>query len=174
MISGNNMLSKIKSLSKKRNFIHYSFEFGVILKGIDGVLEVLGGFLLLLINPTRLNKIVLLLTQHELSEDPNDIFMNLLLRSSHKFSISSQYFGVFYLLSHGIVKLILVCLLLKKRLWAYPLTIAFLILFIIYQIYRYSKIHSSWLIVLTIFDVVMIYLTWVEYQRIQKELKHNL
>jgi uncharacterized membrane protein len=36
------------------------------------------------------------------------------------FSVGTQNFDVFYLLSHGIVKLFLVAALLKNKLWAYP------------------------------------------------------
>lgn len=165
--------SKDTHLSQKEpglreNMLHGSFEIGILIKGIDGVLEILGGFLLLLVNPVRLNKLVVFMTQHELSEDPKDILANYLLKVSHQFSSSSQHFGVVYLLSHGAVKLLIVSMLFQKKIWAYPLSIVFLILFIGYQIYRYTYSHSIWLIILTIFDIAMIGLTWMEYLRISK------
>ena len=165
--SNNNKL-KIKNLTGKSNLLHYSFEIGILIKGIDGVLEVIGGFLLILVNPVRLNRIVIFLTQHELSEDPKDFIANFLLKASREFSVGSQYFGVFYLLTHGIVKLFLFVMLRQKKLWAYPLTAIFLILFIVYQIYRYTYSKSIWLIALTIFDIIMVLLTWLEYKRINK------
>jgi uncharacterized membrane protein len=150
------------------NLLHGSFELGMILKGIDGVLEVLGGFLLMIVSPARLSKVVLFLTQHELSEDPKDILANFLLKARKGFSVNFQSFGIFYLLSHGVVKLFLVSMLLKKKLWAYPLTMVFLLLFIGYQIYRYTYSRSLWLVILTIFDIALIILTWMEYKRIKK------
>jgi len=151
----------------KNNIVHRSFELGILLKGIDGILEIIGGVLLIFLNPARLNRLVVLLTQHELSQDPNDVISNFLLKLSASFSISSQHFGVIYLISHGAIKFILVSLLWKKKLWAYPLAIVSLIIFIIYQIYRYTISNSVFLIFLTIFDVFMILLTYMEYNRIK-------
>ncbi len=151
----------------KKNLLHDGFLIGIYIKGFDGILEILGGFLLMLTSPVRLSKIILLLTQHELSEDPNDMIANYLIKISHEFTASSQHFGIFYLLSHGVVKIFLVAMLLEKRLWAYPLAVIFLVLFVGYQIYRYSYTHSFWLIALTVFDTVMILLTWIEHNRIK-------
>lgn len=161
---------KIKKSIQKNNIVHKSFEIGIILKGIDGVLEVIGGILLMFLNPLRLNKLTVILTQHELSEDPRDVIANYMIKISSNFSISTQYFGAFYLISHGVVKFILVMLLRKKKLWAYPLTIVSLVLFIIYQIYRYTIDHSIGLLILTIFDIIMIVLTFIEY----KSMKNNI
>ena len=161
---------KLKRFNRENNIIHKSFEVGILLKGIDGILEVIGGILLVFLNPIRLNKLIILLTQHELSEDPQDIISSFMIKLSSNFSVSTQYFGVFYLISHGIVKFILVILLWKKKIWAYPLTVVSLILFIIYQIYRYTIDHSMSLIILTIFDIIMIILTFVEYKRMKSSI----
>lgn len=164
------MLKTKRSLSK-RTWLHDSFEIMLFIKGLDGLFEVLGGLLIIFFSPARLSRVLVFLTQHELAEDPNDLFVNFLMKTSHAFSVSAQHFAVFYLLSHGIVKLILVQLLWMKKLWAYPLMIVFLLLFIVYQIYRYSYSHSSWLIILTVFDLIMIWLTWIEYRRIRQEMR---
>jgi uncharacterized membrane protein len=170
----NNLLKKsfleIKRFIKKNNLVHKSFEIGILLKAIDGVLEVIGGFLLVFLDPIRLNKLTVLLTQHELSEDPKDVIARFMINFSATFSVSAQFFGVFYLISHGVVKLILVFLLWRKKLWAYPLTVVSLILFIMYQTYRYTIDHSMLLIVLTVFDLIMILLTLMEY----KSMKNNI
>lgn len=165
----NNVLSKIRKLNKN-NIFHKSFEIGILLKGIDAILQMIGGTLLIFLNPSRLNKVVVLLTQHELSEDPRDIIANFLIKSSLGFNIGAQHFGVIYLISHGIIKLVLVVMLWRKKMIAYPLTIFSLTLFIIYQIYRYILSSSVWLIVLTIFDVIMIILTFIEYENIKNEV----
>jgi len=163
----NNGVLKLKRINAKNNVIHKSFEIGILLKGIDGVLEILGGIILIFLNPVRLNKLTVLLTQHQLWEDPKDIIISFMIKLSSNFSVSTQYFAIFYLISHGIIKFILVILLWKKKTWAYPLTIVSLILFIIYQIYRYTIHHSLWLITLTIFDIIMIFLTFIEYKRMK-------
>lgn len=162
------IISNIRKFSANSNILHKGFEIGILIKTIDGILEIIGGILLIFLNPSRLSNFVVWLTQHELSEDPRDVIANFMIKLSSKFTISTQYFGVFYLISHGIVKLILIIFLLKRKPWAYPLTIISLILFIIYQIYRYTLYPSSGLIILTIFDIVMIILTFIEYRRIKK------
>jgi uncharacterized membrane protein len=123
------------------------------------------------LTPVRLNLLTRFLTRHELSEDPRDLVANFLLSLSGSFSISAQHFAVFYLMSHGIIKCILILLLWRRKLWAYPLTIVSLILFVAYQVYRYTLTQSVFLILLTAFDAAMIALTYLEYKRIKISLK---
>ena len=156
---------------KGKDVVHVSFEIGLLLKGIHGLMEIIGGASLLFLSPDRVNWLARFLTRHELSEDPKDKVANFLITLSNSFSISTQHFAMFYLMSHGIIKFALVLLLWRRKLWAYPLTIISLILFIAYQIYRYTFTHSVFLILLTIFDVVMIVLTYLEYKRIKSAPK---
>jgi uncharacterized membrane protein len=53
---------------------------------------------------------------------------------------------------------------LRNKLWAYPATVATVIVFIIYQLYRLTFGYSLFLILLTIFDVFVIWLTLHEYK----------
>jgi uncharacterized membrane protein len=151
----------------KSDIIHKSFELGILLKAIDSAFEIIGGALLIFLSPARLDKLTRLLTQHELSEDPRDLIARTILNLSTKFTVSTQYFGAFYLISHGVVRMALVILLWKRNAWAYPVTIISLFLFIFYQIHRYLLHHSTWLIVLTAFDILMIFLTYREYKNIR-------
>jgi uncharacterized membrane protein len=144
--------------------IHTTFKWGIIAKGIDGLFEIIGGVLLLLLRPETIGHLVLLLTQHELSTDPRDIIANYLLRSAGHLSETAKLFGSLYLLSHGIIKILLVISLLNRKLWAYPAAIIFFILFIVYQLYRYSFSHSPWMIFLSVFDGAIVALTWAEYK----------
>jgi uncharacterized membrane protein len=154
----------------KNDVFHKSFKIGLLLKGIDSILEIIGGILLIFMNKYRMNRIIVLLTQHELLEDPKDVIANYMIRLGSRFSISSQHFGVLYLMSHGLIKLVLVILLWQKKIWAYYLTIISLILFVFYQVYRYTITHSAWLMTLTVFDIIMIILTIIEYKRVKTEL----
>jgi uncharacterized membrane protein len=143
---------------------HKLFHVGIILKGIDGVLEIIGGFLVLIISPQTLNRIVYLLTQHELIEDPRDVVANYLIYAAKDFSVSDQLFGFSYLLSHGVIKIILIVSLWKRKLWSYPVAIIFFALFGVYQMYKYYLEHAPGWIVLTVIDVFVIILTWMEYR----------
>jgi uncharacterized membrane protein len=126
------------------------FDTSLILKGLDGVLELVGGVLLLLVSPKQLTSIITLLTQHELSQDPKDFIATHLLTYTHTLTASVTLFAAAYLLVHGIVKIVLVVALLKEQLWAYPWMIGFLMIFILYQIYRLILHVSVGLIALTV------------------------
>ena len=146
---------------------HEAFEVGIGLKALDGVLEIIGGVMLLAVNPSQVNSLIRSLTQHELSEDPHDLIARVLVRFASGFTTEQQLFGALYLLSHGVVKIGLVVALWKRRLWAYPTAIVIFGLFAIYQMYRFTFTHSWLLIPLTLLDGLVIWLTWVEYARVK-------
>ncbi len=120
-----------------------TFKIGLVLKGLDGILEVVGGIVLLLVSPHAIEHIVRALTAHELSEDPRDLIARYLLHSTSHLSAGVTLFGAIYLLSHGIAKIVLVALVLRDKLWAYPWRIALLLAFIAYQIYRITAVNFS-------------------------------
>jgi uncharacterized membrane protein len=79
---------------------------------------------------------------------------------------TNRLFPSLFLLSHGIAKVVLVIALWMKELWAYPATILVFSAFSAYQIYRCSHTHSIALFILTIFDVVVIGLTWQQWRQL--------
>jgi uncharacterized membrane protein len=150
---------------RSKDLLDRTFEVGILLKGLDGALELIGGALLLMVSPATINRITGALTQHELSEDPHDVIATHVLRMSHGLTGAAVGFAAVYLLLHGIVKVALVVALLRNQLWAYPWMIAFLVAFIVYQLYRIALDISLGLIALTIFDAIIVWLTWREYQK---------
>ncbi len=142
-----------------------AFRISLWLKGIDGVLELVGGFFLLVVSPENIGSLISFLTRHELSEDPRDFIANFILQQVSNLPKPAALLGGLYLLSHGIIKLVLVVAVLRQRLWAYPWMIAFLIAFIVYQTYRMALSPSVWLALLTAFDILVVVLTWIEYKR---------
>ena len=152
---------------QRDRIVHILFDISVISKGIDGALEIVGGALLFLVDPMRVHSIVRILTQHELSEDPRDLVATYLLNTTQHLSGGAQVFAATYLLWHGVVKVALVTALLLKRAWAYPAAILAFLLFLAYQLYRYSHTHSPELLVLSVLDVLVIVLTWLEYKRLR-------
>jgi len=142
-----------------------TFKIGLVLKGLDGILEIAGGILLLFLSPHAIEHIARTLTAHELSEDPHDLIARYILHTASHLTTSTTLFGAVYLLSHGVAKVVLVALVLRDKLWAYPWLIALLLAFIAYQLYRITAVHFSiGLTLLTIFDAVLVWLTWREYQ----------
>ena len=148
-----------------RDALDRIFEIGIILKGLDGILETIGGLLLLAVTPATINTLVSRVTQHELSEDPNDFIANHLLRYAHGLTGSAVTFAAVYLLLHGITKIVLVAALLRNQIWAYPWMLAFLLIFIGYQLYRLVLSPAFGLSALTIFDAFIAWLTWREWRK---------
>jgi uncharacterized membrane protein len=156
-------------MAEQRSKLHVAFEVGVILKGLNGLLELIGGVLLLWFPPSAIQTLVVRLTQNELSEDPHDFIATHLRAAAHSLSASTELFAALYLLSHGVIKALLVYALLRGKLWAYPTAIAVFAAFGVYQMYRYFIHPSGWLIALTVLDAVVIFLTWVEWQRLKRD-----
>jgi len=151
-----------------RSPIQIAFDVGIFFKGLDGVLEMVGGLLLFVVRPQTITGIITTLTQHELSEDPHDVIASQLFRLAQDFSASAQVFAGVYLLSHGLIKVVLVAALFRELLWAYPAAIVVFGLFIAYQMYRYVLEPSTSMIVLSVLDVMVIALTWLEYRRLKR------
>ena len=142
-----------------------TFKIGLVVKGLDGILEVAGGILLLFLSPHAIQHLARMLTAHELSEDPHDLIARYLLHTTAHLNTGITIVGAIYLLSHGIAKIVLVALVLHDKLWAYPWLIVLLLAFIAYQLYRITAVHFSiGLTLLTVFDAFLVWLTWREYR----------
>jgi uncharacterized membrane protein len=150
--------------------IHQIFQVSVLLKGAHALIECAGGIALYAVSTNTIAALVNTATQDELIEDPNDLIATHILGYAQTFSVASKAFYGFYLLSHGLAKILLVAGLLRNKLWAYPSSLVALGLFIVYQLYRFSYTHSFGLIVLTVFDLFVMALISHEYRLIRRHL----
>ena len=148
--------------------IHQLFEVSIWLKGAHALIECVGGIMLYLVTTDTIASWVNLLTQEELIEDPNDFIASHLSQMAAEFSVASKEFYAFYLLSHGLIKLLLVIGLLRGKLWAYPASLAALGAFMVYQVYRYSYTYSPGLLALTVFDAIVMWLIWQEWGAVRR------
>ncbi|MDJ0313390.1 DUF2127 domain-containing protein [Arthrobacter sp. H35-D1] len=153
-----------KEATGDRALLDKTFQVSLILKGLDGVLELIGGILLLLVSPAQLGSVARFLTQHELSEDPHDLIANMLVHYAGTLTVSASLFGAVYLLLHGLVKIALVWAVLKDKVWAYPWMVAFLLVFIAYQGYQLVVGFNIGMALLTAFDIFIVFLTIHEYR----------
>src|SRR6266566_5236441 len=129
-----------------RSKLHVAFEVGVILKGLNGLFELVGGVLLLVFPPSAIEKFIVGLTSNELSKDPHDVIASHLREAAHSLSANDQLFAAIYLLAHGIIKAVLVYALIRDKLWAFPIAIGVFTAFGVYQMYRYFTYkYRSWL-----------------------------
>ena len=133
--------------------VHQIFVVSVALKGAHALIEIAGGLALYLLGADTIAEWI---RPHEWA--------------AHHFKPSEQHFYAFYLLSHGLIKGVLVFFLLREKLWAYPAAVGVFGLFIAYQLYRYSFTHDIALIALSIFDLFVIYLAIHEYRLLRRHL----
>ena len=150
----------------KRN-IHMGFHIGLILKGIYDFGEILSGILLIFLTPDKMSKLISFISAGELREDPNDLIMRYLISFSKTFSINMQLTASFYLLSHGLVKLLIIIFLWKKKLWAYPVSCVIFFIFVVIQMLSFIQTHSIAMLFLTMIDMIMIVLTILEYKNLK-------
>lgn len=146
-----------------QSFLRTTFRAGITMKGFDGVLETIGGVLLWFVSPSSMSRTLQMLFEHELSRDPHDFIAAHLLHASERLAQGRPLFASIFLLSHGIVKVVLAVALWLNHRWAYPMAIFVFSAFVVYQSNRYIHTHSIALLLLTIFDAVIVGLTWQEY-----------
>lgn len=146
------------------------FLIGVLLKGIDGLVELIGGAFLLFITPAQLFGAANAVTAEELSEDPHDLIANLIINGVSHVHAGAVMFVAAYLLLHGAVKIAIVIALLIGSRRVYPWAMAALGAFLIFQVYELVTNPSIGVAILTVFDAVIIWLTWREWRR-NRELR---
>ena len=67
---------------KPQNWLDRVFEIGIIAKGLNGAVELLGGLLLLFVSPAWIHQLAISVTRVELSEDPHDFIATHLLHTT--------------------------------------------------------------------------------------------
>lgn len=149
---------------KKDGGLHRLFQAAVLIKGIDGVLETIGGVLLVLVSPDTVHRLIILLTQHELAEEADDWVIMALHHLAERFSVEAKHFASGYLIGHGLLKVFLAVSLFRERVWAFPLALFVLAVFVAYQLHRFGRTHSMVLLALTLLDVVVMALVWREFR----------
>jgi len=71
------------------------------------------------------------------------------------------------LLTHGLVKVVLVTCLLMNKLWAYPYALVALGLFLVYQVYELVVHPTFGMAFLSVLDAIIILLVWREWQQVK-------
>ena len=150
--------------ASREKYWHELFEGSLILKGFNGIWETLSGAAFLLLSKATLGNWFFRLTRNELLEDQGDRVINFFSHILQNVSHSTQTFAALYILFHGLLNIFLVIQLYREKHWAFLVTISATVVFMTYQIHRIFLFHSTFLILLTIFDLFYIVLAWHEYK----------
>ena len=159
----------------KEKLLYWFFRFTVWVKGIFGAFELLAGILVIALPHAVWVKAAAFAAHQAFDLHPNDPISHFIADQLAQFSVNSHVFATLYLIVHALTKLVLVWAVLKDKLWAYPWMIAFLGLFIVYQTYEFFVRSSLLMLGLTLFDILIVVLTWHEWHRHRERLRlHHL
>jgi uncharacterized membrane protein len=153
--------------------LHQTFEVGLALKALNGLIETLGGILIWFVTPAHGESLIQTFCNHDPTYDCNDFIARHFITMTRDLTSGSKLFACVFLLSHGITKLVLVIALWVGRLWAYPLMIVVFGGFSIYQIFRFTQTHSLGLLLITILDILVVWLTIREYREQLKDREES-
>ncbi|GLZ41617.1 DUF2127 domain-containing protein [Actinokineospora sp. NBRC 105648] len=144
------------------------FRLAVLLKGADGVLQVLTAFLLLVVPPSVITGVANAVITRDLVGDHDGTLAHHLSRAAQDFADGggTRTFAIVFLLLHGLVKIGLVTALLKRIRPMYPVAAVVLGLFVGYEVYRAIRTGSIGLPVFAAIDVVIIVMIVREYRRL--------
>lgn len=142
----------------------------VIVKGFDGLVELLAGFILL-IAPNGLHHLLAFLSG-EARESSHQFMRQLAEYIAHvdtDVTRGGLTVVILFLLIHGIVKLSLVYALLRRILWAYPYALGVLALFLVYQLYVCVVQPSVGMTLFAALDAAIVWVVWGEWRKLVRE-----
>ena len=148
---------------KRENLFHDLFKIGIWIKGIDGVLEILGGALFLVVSPAALNRYVRFLTQHGLHDWLGEELSHWAANLQH----GSKLIGGAYLLGNGVVKVFLAVGILRGKLWCYPTAIVVIGILVCLQTARLFLHFSIPMLAGTLIDIAIVLLIAREYRQVK-------
>ncbi|HUQ30051.1 MAG TPA: DUF2127 domain-containing protein [Candidatus Paceibacterota bacterium] len=141
------------------------FDTGLRLKAVGSSLELIAGCATAFLPSSLVVNVAALVTQNELTSDPNDTVATSIQEAAQLFSLSNHVLIGLYLVLRGIIKLALIYGIFKGKRVAYLFFMASLFIFGGYEAYRGLLRGETLLLALAAFDFLMLILTAHEYRR---------
>ncbi len=154
----------MKQLRTETNLLHRTFVLSIGAKGLFGLFEMLGAVGAYFISPEQIRAFTEWFTAKELQLEPNNVIAQFILHLGARATTSETHFVALYLIVHGLTKVVLVWALLRDKAWAYPWMMVALVVFIVSQTIDLIAAFSLGVLLLTIFDIFILWLTWREYK----------
>ena len=140
------------------------FRLAMLVKGVDGAVELIGALVLLAVPGAALHTLVNTIVSRDLLGPPDGSLARHFEAGTAGFVSGNRTFPVIYLGLHGMVKLALVVALLRRWRPAYPVAAAVLGAFVVYELYRATQTGSVLLRLLAALDVAIIVMIVREYR----------
>jgi len=144
------------------------FKVAMLVKGIDGAAELIVAMVLLLVSAATVHRLVADVLARDLLGSADGPLAQHVATVADGFATGNRTFAVVYLGLHGILKLALVVALLRKWVPAYPMAIAVLGTFVVYELYRATRTGSLLLPVLAVLDIAIIVVIVREYRLLRQ------
>lgn len=154
---------------RPKTLLDKTYEIGIVIKGIDGFFELLGGILVLTLTPSAILHVTDFFRQEVFENNSHNFIAHAIDKTGHQLASGQTTFAALFLLTHGLVKVGLVTALLLNKLWAYPWALGTLGAFLVYQIYLLATKPTFGMGFLTILDAAIIYLVYREWQKVKAE-----
>jgi uncharacterized membrane protein len=146
------------------------FRLGMYWRIGYGVLRILLAIIFLKVVNVPFNDVFRQIFGYELLEDPNDPLVSAISLFLDTHPITITYFATAYLLFWGTVDIVLSSLLLRHYLWAFPVSLALIGPFVLYEVYRFIHTYSLMLLTMIVIDVMVFWLIWREYKQVRERL----
>jgi uncharacterized membrane protein len=163
------IIGGVGNSTERRSMTERLFRIAIGIKGLDGGLQLLAGIVLIFVPATAITRLVDMVVTRELVGDPTGKLAVHLHAVANHFAGGTRSFAIVYLLLHGIIKLALVVALWRKLMPAYPIAVAALGVFVVYEFLRATRTHSIALPIFAALDLVIIALVIREYLQLRRE-----
>ena len=150
---------------------HQLYLMTISAKAMLGALQLATAFLLYFGALQNLPSFARWLVQNELAENPSDFIALKILQFAGRAPEAGLSFYTVYFAAHGLLHIAVVAALLGGARWAYHAAIIVLAVFVIYQLFEWMAVGGAMLIVLSVIDLAVIYLT-VQDRRRERRKQH--
>lgn len=151
--------------ANRERALDLSFLSGVGLKVVNVVGDLLIGIPLLFLSAGQLTSWAQAATSATLAQDPDAPIANFVVNSTAGLSTASLDYAAIYLLIHATVKIAILIGLVRGSLRFYPWVMAALVALLVYQFTDFAITHSILMLVLSLLDSIVVWLTWREWRQ---------
>jgi uncharacterized membrane protein len=125
-------------------------------------------FSLLHVVGTSFSDVLQALMEHEIIQEQNDFILQTLQPFCEHFSFQVTYFLIVYLVFWGVVDIVLSYNVLRHRVWAFPVSLYLIGVFVLYEAYRFTHTHSLVLLGVIGVDLVIMWMINKEYKKLKR------
>lgn len=155
-------------VKQSRDLYDTLFNIGMWWRIVYGIFRLILGLVLLKMIGTSFSDLFLKMMSHEVTQDPDDFLFTKIEPLARHLSYTVTYFVAIYFIFWGSVDAFLSINILRKKLWAFKVSFVLIIVFVMYEIHRFTYTHSKMLGFIILVDLILIWLIWNEEKRLEK------